>query len=461
MMVRDLCRVTVRTCGFGTSTAVDLTLPTSPELGEIVSDVVDLMGAGHETADGRTPERPRLARLDGSTLDESVSLAKNGVRDGDVLLLTTEPVPRPEFHSADPSQHAVDMSASTDRGIEWPPRMGAVACWWSTGIAATTLAWPGPCAPGTRAVVAAILAVAATVAAILASHLDAQPLPTLTLGITAAVLGGIAGFLAVPGGPGPPNWILAAAICSAVSAVLMHVTSCGTAVFTAVVAFSVMAALAAAVVVVWPAPTAVVGAALAAAALAMVNAAAKLSIVVTGLSPRMPSSVDTTAEEDPLPAAVVALRVARGHQMLTGLLAGFSLSAALGVALVAVDQRNHVALSDIAFTGAVSAALILRATQQRGSVRSTAVLTAGIICTTAVFTLVALSIPGQAAWLGLIAMIAGASALCLSRANLGERLSPFVRRGIEVVDYLALAAVVPLACWIGGLFGFVRGLSLT
>jgi hypothetical protein len=122
MMVRDLCRVTVRTCGFGTSTAVDLTLPTSPELGEIVSDVVDLMGAGHETADGRTPERPRLARLDGSTLDESVSLAKNGVRDGDVLLLTTEPVPRPEFHSADPSQHAVDMSASTDRGIEWPPR---------------------------------------------------------------------------------------------------------------------------------------------------------------------------------------------------------------------------------------------------------------------------------------------------------------------------------------------------
>jgi hypothetical protein len=58
-------------------------------------------------------------------------------------------------------------------------------------------------------------------------------------------------------------------------------------------------------------------------------------------------------------------------------------------------------------------------------------------------------------------MIVGASTLCLTLADVGEWLSPVVRRGIEVVDYLALAAVVPLACWVGGLFGFVRGLSLT
>ena len=84
-----------------------------------------------------------------------------------------------------------------------------------------------------------------------------------------------------------------------------------------------------------------------------------------------------------------------------------------------------------------------------------------MISTTAVFTLVAMSDPGHAPWVGLIAVILGAGTLCLTRADVGERLSPFVRRGIEVVDYLALAAVVPLACWVGGLFGFVRGLSLT
>jgi type VII secretion integral membrane protein EccD len=461
MMVLDLCRVTVRTCGFGTSTAADLTLPTTPELGEILSVIVDLVGVGHETADGGLPERLRLGRVDGSTLDESVSLFENGIRDGDVLLLAAEPIPRPEQHSEDPGRHAVDMSASADRGTAWAYTMGSVACWWSTGIGATTLAWPGPSAPGTRAVVAAILAVAATVAAILINHLDAQPLPTLTLGMTAAVFGAIAGFLAVPGGPGPPNYFLAAAICSTVAAVLMHVTSCGTTLFTAIAAFSVLVAVAAAVAAVWPTPTAAVGAALAAASLAMINTAAKLSIILTGLSPRIPSSVDATADEIPLPASVGALRAARGHQTLTGLLAGFSLSAALGVALVAADQRNHVTWSGIAFTGAVSVALVLRAVQQRGSVRSTTILSAGFVSTTAGFTLAALSAPRQAPWLGVVAMIVGASTLCLTLADAGERLSPFVRRGIEVVDYLALAAVVPLACWVGGLFGFVRGLSLT
>jgi type VII secretion integral membrane protein EccD len=461
MMVLDLCRVTVRMCGFGTSTAADLTLPTTPEVGEILSEIVDLVGVGRETADGGLPERLRLARVDGSTLDESVSLFENGIRDGDVLLLAAEPIPRPEQHSEDPGQHAVDMSASADRGTAWAHTMGSVACWWSTGIGATTLAWPGPSAPGTRAVVAAILAVAATVAAILISHLDANPLPTLALGMTAAVFGAVAGFLAVPGGPGPPNYFLAAAICSTVAAVLMHVTSRGTTLFTAIAAFSVLAAVAAAVAAVWPTPTAAVGAALAAASLAMINAAAKLSIVLTGLSPRMPSSADATTEEIPLPAAVGALRAARGHQTLTGLLAAFSLSAALGVALVAADQRNHVTWSGIAFTGAVSVALVLRAVQQRGTVRSTTILTAGFVGSTAGFTLLILSAPRQAPWLGLFAMIVGASTLCLTLADVGERLSPFVRRGIEVVDYLALAAVVPLACWAGGLFGFVRGLSLT
>jgi hypothetical protein len=36
-----------------------------------------------------------------------------------------------------------------------------------------------------------------------------------------------------------------------------------------------------------------------------------------------------------------------------------------------------------------------------------------------------------------------------------------VRRSVEVVEYLSLAAVLPLACWVVGLYGLVRGLSLS
>jgi type VII secretion integral membrane protein EccD len=190
------------------------------------------------------------------------------------------------------------------------------------------------------------------------------------------------------------------------------------------------------------------------------HVAAKLSILVTGLSPRMPNALDALDDEETVPATVGALRARHGHQTLTGLLAGFSLSAALGVALVAADRLSQNVAGRVAFIGVVSAALILRAVHQRGAVRSTAVLAAGLISTAAGFALAASSAPRHAPWVGLIALILGAGALCLTRADFGPRLSPSARRGIEVVDYLALAAVVPLACWVGGLFGFVRGLSL-
>lgn len=459
MTAADIYRVTVRTGRPGTS--VDLTLPARVELGEIIPDVVDLVGVEFEAANGDLADRVRLSRLDGSALDESATLQENGVRDGDVLLLTAEAIPRIERYSDDLSRQVVDVSAVSDRDSGWPSRMGAVACWWSTAVGAAALAWPGPAAPGSRAILAGIVTIAASVAAIVASRIDPEPLPVLTLGMTAAAFGAVAGFLMVPGGPGPPNFFLAGAICSAVSAVLVHVTSCGTTFFTAITAFSAMTAIAAAVVALWPAPTSAVGAALAATSLAMMNAAARLSIIATGLSPRMPSAADATDDAESLPATVGVLGATRGHQTLTGLLAGFSLSAALGAALVTVDHQGRNAGSFVAFTGVVSAALVLRAGQQRGSVRSTAVLAAGLVSITAVFALAAMSAPRHITWVVLIAITVGAGALCLTRGGFGSRLSPFARRGIDVVDYVALAAVVPLACWVGGLFGFVRGLSLT
>ena len=83
------------------------------------------------------------------------------------------------------------------------------------------------------------------------------------------------------------------------------------------------------------------GAVLAAASLAMLGVAAKLSIVLTGLSPPMPSADDPPSDDEAVPADIGAARAERGHQMLTGLLAGFSLSAALGAVLVAAGQRDE------------------------------------------------------------------------------------------------------------------------
>ena len=460
MTVVDLCRLTVRAHRLGLTAAVDVALPARLELGEMLPAVVDLVGERPEVTRRDPAERWRLSRLDGSVLDESMSLREHRIRDGDVLLLTTE-APVPERSFDDLSDYVVDASASVDGHGGCLHRTGAFSCLWSAGFGAATLAWPGHATSGSRAVVAAIVAVAATAAAVVANRIDAQPLPSLTLGLVAAVFGALAGFLMVPGGPAPPNFFLAAAICSTVSTVLLHVTSRGTTLFITITTFSTMAALAAAIVAIWPAPTRAVGAVLAAASLAMLSAAAKLSILLTGLSPRMPSATDTSNDDEIVPAVVGAFRAQRAHQTLTGLLAGFSLSAASGAVLVAADQHSQNAWRYVVFTGVVSVVLILRASHQRGAVRSITILLAGLVSTTAAFTLVAFSAPQHAVAICLVAVALGAGALCSTRTDLGSRFSPLARRGVEVVDYVAIAAVVPLACWVAGAFDFVRGLSLT
>ena len=84
-----------------------------------------------------------------------------------------------------------------------------------------------------------------------------------------------------------------------------------------------------------------------------------------------------------------------------------------------------------------------------------------MVSASATFVLAVLSGPRHAHWACLIAVVLGVGALCLSHTDFGARLSPLARRSVELLDYLALAAVVPLVCWVGDVFGIIRGLSLT
>jgi hypothetical protein len=40
------------------------------------------------------------------------------------------------------------------------------------------------------------------------------------------------------------------------------------------------------------------------------------------------------------------------------------------------------------------------------------------------------------------------------------RLSAGILRGLETLEYATLVAVVPLACWVGGVYALVRGTHL-
>ena len=68
--------------------------------------------------------------------------------------------------------------------------------------------------------------------------------------------------------------------------------------------------------------------------------------------------------------------------------------------------------------------------------------------------------PRYAHWVCLIAVVLGVGAVFLTIADLGTRLSPVARRSLELLDYVALASAVPLACWVGDVFGIVRSSNL-
>ena len=84
----------------------------------------------------------------------------------------------------------------------------------------------------------------------------------------------------------------------------------------------------------------------------------------------------------------------------------------------------------------------------------------GIAITATTFGVVALSMPEYGACIAAVTAMLAAAGIYLGFVAPAISLSPVVRRGVEVVECLALVATVPLTCWICGLYNAVRGLNL-
>ncbi len=83
----------------------------------------------------------------------------------------------------------------------------------------------------------------------------------------------------------------------------------------------------------------------------------------------------------------------------------------------------------------------------------------GIVITGTTFGVTALHTT-HGPWFATATAILAATAMYLGFVAPGISLSPLVHRGIELLEGVALVAMVPLTCWICGVYGAVRGLSL-
>ena len=448
-MPDSLCRLTVAACSDDAHCAVDLALPADMYIGQLMPQIVDLV---HRDAVLPVSGRHwRLSRLGDPPLDELMTLNDNSIHDGDVLLLTAIEPPAPEWVVCDPS-HAVARGGTADAGPT-PRIVPAIGCVLLGALGAATLAWSASrAAPATHIVTGTCLVVAATAGAVMLRRLHLSvPLSLVAVFFAAAV-----GFLAVPPGPPGTDLLLASAAAFSAAILILRLTGCGRISLTAIATASALTGTAAATVVMWRLQPNAAGAILSTISLAVLGIAPRLSMALSGISPSTPNIDDA---HDAMPETVAA-KAGLTHRTLTGLVCGASMAASLGVASVALWPIRDAgsALRDTTFTAVIALILLLRVRTHADAIRRIGLAISATFVAAAGFVAAAVSAPGQAHFTSALAAAAGAAALtCL----VGLTMSPIAARAIEVLEYLALAAVVPLACWVGGIYGLARGLNLT
>jgi type VII secretion integral membrane protein EccD len=310
---------------------------------------------------------------------------------------------------------------------------------------------------------AAAIASIALLATAIAYRVFRDRIAGLTLGVAASGFAALAGLLAVPGGPGAPNALLAAMAATATSAVAMRVIDCCKVVFTALSCFAAIAAAAAAVGVVTAVPLQAIGAMAAAISLGLLEASARVSIMLAGLSPRLAlEPAAATDELAPVPHRLSA-KVIRADIWLTSLVVVFSASAALGAIGTAVGacSAGGPRLLGITFAAVTGSVLLLRASSHHDLARSVPLVAGGTATLSASCVVAATAYPLQTPLIAAAAAMLATSALGLGLITPAMTISPVGRRSAELLEYLALAAVVPLAGWICGLYSAARGLNLS
>jgi type VII secretion integral membrane protein EccD len=432
----------------------DLALPASVPVAVLIPSIVDILdGHGIDGPGELEAQRYQLSCPGAAPLSTSTTLAQNGIGDGAVLILTQSSTPPPAPHYDDVAE---GVSATLEAsGPTWTPFRrrqamrveGAVTAGCLTGIGALALVRNAfsTNVTGSAIAVAASVGFVALLFGAVAHRAYGDAITGLALSMIATAFAAVAGFLAVPGTPGLPNVVLAATATVATSVLAMRVSACGAVTLTAISCVATIVALAALAGVITAAPLRAIGSISALISLGLLAVAPRVSIALAGLSPQRPPTPDLDT------------KAIHADNWLTSLLAA-SLSAAAAGAILTV-LAGAPRLCCIAFGAVTGALLLLRARSDDGR-RALVFVGYGIAISATTFGVVALSMPRNGAWTAALTAALAAAAIYLGFVAPAISLSPVMRRGVDVLEWLVLVAMVPMTSWVCGLYSAVRGLNL-
>jgi type VII secretion integral membrane protein EccD len=141
--------------------------------------------------------------------------------------------------------------------------------------------------------------------------------------------------------------------------------------------------------------------------------------------------------------------VIRADAWLASLLAASSSVAAVGAIITLLAGTPQ--FNSIAFTATTAALLLLRAHSDER--RTLVCVISGIVTVGTTLGFAAIGTTGHGPWIAGTVAILVAAAACSGSVVPAISASPVARRCIELLECLTLAAMVPLTCWVCGVYG--------
>ncbi|MGN2641580.1 type VII secretion integral membrane protein EccD [Nocardia takedensis] len=467
----DLARVTI----LAKHTQVDMAIPVDVPVALVIPSVVDMV-AQHSRANDFDNEGERyepaewvLARIGHPPFSNSLSLGEHGVRDGELLMLESAShiAPTPLF---DDIMYNVAI-ADADHYRSWTPRTARItgsvlaAITMLVGCAGLLLS-PGEVPGWVGGSIAIAVAVLLVVAGMVLSRMYGDTATALVLGGCALPPAFAAGMLFVPDDYGWAHLLLASVLLGATAVLAWRVTGVGLALFIGAGTASIYAVPAALVGLLSEQPTKAIGAFGAALGLAGLSLSPRMSMLLAKLPlPPVPSPgtpIDPT-EDDPddhraLPT-MEALRVKseRARMYLAGLVAATTLVTVVGALAAADPEARDPYWPGIALALVCSAVLMFRSRTYAGAEQAVVLIAGGA-------SIVLLMLVGASLEMDMPLAVFGAAMLILVAALIlgiiipNQSATPPMRRGVELLEYAFVAAVLPLVFWVASLYSLVRGL---
>ncbi|OBA57214.1 type VII secretion integral membrane protein EccD [Mycobacterium sp. 1100029.7] len=481
---QELSRVSVLIGGL----LIDVGVPSRVSISMIITDVIEL-------ASDQFPDRLGLTRRfdnqegkwtfgrpTGDLIDPGRSLAAAGVYDGELLVVRQVGVPASSplvdklEGLAEPDDNAscrlseqlslagwslagVALSSATVALLRGKVLSSAVA---GVPVAAMTVLLTGLCC-------------AAAAIAMSLRYSDVGRFARLA-GVSLPLVFG--GSLHVVPDAAPGRALPAALAVTALVALLQLLSSGkGRSLYTAVIALALFGVPAALAHLLLNSNPRCVGAISATAAVIVVYLAPRVTIMLSRLPvPRVPTAgepldnIEThgrTAVEgvnavgkQVIPTEVgMADQVGRARDQLTGIVTAAAIFAVVGCYL-ALDVSNGFSWQGTVFAAAVATVLCLRGRSHHDLIQSAVLIGGGLAIALTVIVKTATFVEGWA--INAAVALAGLTALSLLCGLVAPRLefSPIMRRWVEILEYLAIALVFPLACSIIRLYPFFRELRI-